>query len=690
MSTIDPQKWLPDVVQCRYLPQREMLQLCEMLYHRLIKTPSMVSLQAPITVCGDIHGQFYDLMHLIETAGDPKDTKYVFLGDYVDRGYYSLETLTYLFLILACYPENVTLLRGNHETRRVSLQYGFYEECQVKYGHSSVWNACCKVFDLLPVAALIDERVFCVHGGLSPDLRRISALKYIDRNVEVNTHGVLCDLLWSDPDEMDYGWAVNARGAGYLDSDLQREVVYFDAVPNTAERVPERVVAPYFLYISLRLPPTATTIGNIVQRFGPAPPHFVPPMEWPDYTRPVVVSRKTGRAGPGKRSGHRVFVTDDYLYLVGGYNAMETHDGSATFRDVWRMNLLTNQWTPVRLVGQFADTMASFSLTFVPHERHSKFYVYGGTGFPFGESVSNTLYECTLERDDVVRIVALPVDGDEEPPAIYGQSTAFRYDSLGRLCIYIIGGTKGHDYSMAVFEFVVHNGCATCRRLSRTADEPTARYRHESFHHDGKLYSMGGCNSAFFCGLTVFNLETNKFEELKTEADPVRLYPLTRKGHALVKHGHRIAIFGGTVRVVEFDDDDDEEIEVAHQVERVLDDVWIYDLRANRWTKSKHTLPSGVFFHSADVTNAGQVFTYGGCKSAVPEPRRTKKVVSFLLQPPRLDLFCARLFVLRYPRHFVGTAGIAPSTPFNVVRRTLLTADEYERERQRNEETGGN
>ncbi|KAI6227553.1 Serine/threonine-protein phosphatase [Aphelenchoides fujianensis] len=639
MSTIDPQKWLPDVVQCRYLPQREMLQLCEMLYHRLIKTPSMVSLQAPITVCGDIHGQFYDLMHLIETAGDPKDTKYVFLGDYVDRGYYSLETLTYLFLILACYPENVTLLRGNHETRRVSLQYGFYEECQVKYGHSSVWNACCKVFDLLPVAALIDERVFCVHGGLSPDLRRISALKYIDRNVEVNTHGVLCDLLWSDPDEMDYGWAVNARGAGYrfapnycyrcgniasvlkLDSDLQREVVYFDAVPNTAERVPERVVAPYFF-------------------------------------------------------GHRVFVTDDYLYLVGGYNAMETHDGSATFRDVWRMNLLTNQWTPVRLVGQFADTMASFSLTFVPHERQSKFYVYGGTGFPFGEAVSNTLYECTFEQDDVVRIAALKVDGAEEPPAIYGQSTAFRYDPLGRLCIYIIGGTKGHDYLMAVFEFVVHAGRATCRRLSRTADEPTSRYRHESFHHDGKLYSMGGCNSVFYCDfekLTVFNLETNKFEELKTDADPVTLYPITRKGHALVKHGHRIAIFGGTVRVVD----------------RVLDDVWIYDLLTNRWTKSKHVLPSGVFFHSADVTNAGQVFTYGGCKSAVPEPRRTKKVVTFLLQPPRLDLLCARLFVLSYPRLFVGTAGITPSMPFNVVRRTLLSADEYERERERIEETAG-
>lgn len=83
------------------------------------------------------------------------------------------------------------------------------------------------------------------------------------------------------------------------------------------------------------------------------------------------------RAGPNRRSGHRVFATDDYLYVVGGFNSVGASVGSSTFKDIWKLNLLTNQWTEVKLVGAFADTMASFSLVFVPEL--DKFYVYGGT-----------------------------------------------------------------------------------------------------------------------------------------------------------------------------------------------------------------------------------------------------------------------------------------------------------------------
>lgn len=214
--TNDPIRWLEEVKKCRYLPEFDMIKLCRMLREKLMQYPSVVRVDSPVTVCGDIHGQFYDLMRLFETGGDPSNTRYVFLGDYVDRGYYSLETLTLLFLYLYCYPNQVTLLRGNHETRRISSQYGFYEECLQKYGHCAVWVACCKVFDVLPFAALIDNTFFCVHGGLSPSIRSIDQMMTIQRDVEVPLCGILSDILWSDPDEAVNSYAPNQRGAGYL------------------------------------------------------------------------------------------------------------------------------------------------------------------------------------------------------------------------------------------------------------------------------------------------------------------------------------------------------------------------------------------------------------------------------------------------------------------------------------------
>jgi serine/threonine-protein phosphatase PP1-1 len=253
----------------------------------------------PVTICGDIHGQFYDLLELFRVAGGmpnesapqtpitprrvitsadieppstitnpklkkklklggtshpdreenseisdgneipssvvsdidqvedsngedteirPRNGNFIFLGDYVDRGYFSLETLTLLLCLKAKYPDRVTLVRGNHESRQITQVYGFYEECVQKYGNTSVWKACCQVFDFMTLGAIVDGKVLCVHGGLSPEIRTLDQVRVVARAQEIPHEGAFCDLVWSDPEDVET-WAVSPRGAGWLFGD---------------------------------------------------------------------------------------------------------------------------------------------------------------------------------------------------------------------------------------------------------------------------------------------------------------------------------------------------------------------------------------------------------------------------------------------------------------------------------------
>ena len=234
------------------------------------------------------------------------DTNYLFMGDFVDRGFYSLESFLLLLCLKVRYPDRITLIRGNHESRQITTVYGFYDECLRKYGSANVWRYCCEVFDYLALGALVlgtssaleptsmsvdqstqttmladDEdieieimnnnnevtarfprnrrrflsqdtipssptgspklrtpsktgppgtgasgdsggsigsgggAVLCVHGGLSPLIDSIDKIRLLDRKQEVPHEGAMCDLLWSDPDEID-GWGLSPRGAGFL------------------------------------------------------------------------------------------------------------------------------------------------------------------------------------------------------------------------------------------------------------------------------------------------------------------------------------------------------------------------------------------------------------------------------------------------------------------------------------------
>ncbi|KAB2575030.1 putative serine threonine-protein phosphatase ppe1 protein [Lasiodiplodia theobromae] len=312
-----PDEWLDAAKRCKYLPEADMKRLCEIVKECLMEESNIQPVKTPVTVCGDIHGQFYDLLELFRVAGgmpsdtvataptvptktitaadieppstitDPKAKRkmkrrfqrdanytgtspgsgaeieeeeeddeegrgrsrsssqrgsfgdgssdadsnrnisgsggngmqnYIFLGDFVDRGYFSLETFTLLMCLKAKFPDRVTLVRGNHESRQITQVYGFYEECQTKYGNASVWKACCQVFDFLALAAIVDGKVLCVHGGLSPEIRTLDQIRVVARAQEIPHEGAFCDLVWSDPEDVDT-WAVSPRGAGWLFGD---------------------------------------------------------------------------------------------------------------------------------------------------------------------------------------------------------------------------------------------------------------------------------------------------------------------------------------------------------------------------------------------------------------------------------------------------------------------------------------
>jgi len=147
-------------------------------------------------------------------GGKCPDTNYLFMGDYVDRGYYSVETVSLLVALKVRWKDRVTILRGNHESRQITQVYGFYDECFRKYSNPNVWKYFTDLFDYLPLTALIENQIFCLHGGLSPSLDTLDHIRALDRIQEVPHEGPMCDLLWSDPDERT-GWGLSPRGAGY-------------------------------------------------------------------------------------------------------------------------------------------------------------------------------------------------------------------------------------------------------------------------------------------------------------------------------------------------------------------------------------------------------------------------------------------------------------------------------------------
>ena len=196
------------------LDYTEIKYLCIKVRQILISQPVFLELESPINICGDTHGQFTDLLKLFDSGGFPPSQNYLFLGDYVDRGKQSIETICLLFAYKIKFEENFFLLRGNHECASINRIYGFYDECKKRYS-IKLWKIFIDCFNCLPISAIIDNKILLMHGGLSPELNNINQLKKIIRPTDVPEEGLLCDLLWSDPESNDKGWSENDRGVSF-------------------------------------------------------------------------------------------------------------------------------------------------------------------------------------------------------------------------------------------------------------------------------------------------------------------------------------------------------------------------------------------------------------------------------------------------------------------------------------------
>ncbi|KAJ6518555.1 protein phosphatase type I [Mycena vulgaris] len=188
------------------LLEHEIQYICNTAREIILSQPILLELEAPIKICGDTHGQYYDLLRLFECGGFPPESNYLFLGDYVDRGKQSLETICLLLAYKIKYPENFFLLRGNHETASINRIYGFYDECTYNLSkrryNIKIWRAFIDCFNCFPIAAIIDDKIFAMHGGLSPDLHSMDQIRRIMRPTDI-------------PDQDVSGWGDNDRGISF-------------------------------------------------------------------------------------------------------------------------------------------------------------------------------------------------------------------------------------------------------------------------------------------------------------------------------------------------------------------------------------------------------------------------------------------------------------------------------------------
>ncbi|PAA52716.1 hypothetical protein BOX15_Mlig023621g1 [Macrostomum lignano] len=236
------------------LTAAECLSVCHMAVEAMRSTDICIHIKTPINIVGDLHGQFHDLLRIFDALGQPPESRFLFLGDYIDRGKYSLEVMTLLFVLMLLYPNSVYLLRGNHETANICCRYGFKDEIGMRFIKAQahkVLGGFVRTFQWMSMCAIIDGQIFCCHGGISPsymlqpfNLRggqqaNVQALNESKKPVEPSRPSVLCDIIWADPMSgvmnvqfsptseslTEAKWLPNKRGCSFMFSGVALEEV---------------------------------------------------------------------------------------------------------------------------------------------------------------------------------------------------------------------------------------------------------------------------------------------------------------------------------------------------------------------------------------------------------------------------------------------------------------------------------
>ncbi|KAG2402870.1 Serine/threonine-protein phosphatase [Vigna angularis] len=227
-TLLRPRNWKAPANRRFFLDSYEVGELCYAAEQIFMHEPTVLQLKAPVKVFGDLHGQFGDLMRLFDeygfpsTAGDITYIDYLFLGDYVDRGQHSLETITLLLALKAGYYLILCCLSGNHEAADINALFGFRIECIERMGENDgiwAWTRFNQLFNYLPLAALVEKKIICMHGGIGRSINSVEQIEKLERPITMDAGSIiLMDLLWSDPTENDSveGLRPNARGPGLV------------------------------------------------------------------------------------------------------------------------------------------------------------------------------------------------------------------------------------------------------------------------------------------------------------------------------------------------------------------------------------------------------------------------------------------------------------------------------------------
>uniref|UniRef100_A0A915EC35 Kelch domain-containing protein 10 n=1 Tax=Ditylenchus dipsaci TaxID=166011 RepID=A0A915EC35_9BILA len=363
---------------------------------------------------------------------------------------------------------------------------------------------------------------------------------------------------------------------------------------------------------------------------------------------------------PDPRSGHRIFATKDFVYMIGGYSPSGRLD--KTFTDVWRLNILTEKWRKCSLVkGLMPDCLASFSLVQTNHP--NEVFVYGGTGVPFGNSASDDLYKINMSEDGEIQLQKSIITGEEslKPPRIYGHAMCFAqsYDEKQKTA----ASTTGYEYNIDVWKLQLSNNYLKTGTSVWESKLLTIRSHISS----NQLITFGG-GAPEFCAefnyLLTFDLATETFVNLKTTPDKQHGYPEGRKCHAIVEYKREVYIIGGCKdRLLGSN---------SRRECKMTNDVWRLNLATKQWTKLNASLPQPVFFHSAAVTSEGCVYVFGGCTD-VNSQSRTNKIFRMWLRPPTLRHLAMRALRKNYYYSQKRVDDMLLSNPNQVIRNLAVS-----------------